>query len=52
MELFGLMWQIFAFVMVTIFEKVAYVVDDIMFSLEDYKVYDKAVKVRCFRQKI
>lgn len=50
MELFGLLWQILVFVIVKIFDKVAYVVDDIMFNLEDYEVYDKVVKVRSFKQ--
>lgn len=50
MEFFGLLWQVFAFVIMTIFEKVAYVVDDIMFNLEDYEVYDKIVRVRSFKQ--
>lgn len=50
MELLSLLWQIFAFIMMTIFEKVAYVVDDILFNLEDYEVYDKVVKVRSFKQ--
>lgn len=40
MELFGLLWQVLAFVIMAIFEKVAYVVDDIMF---------KVVKVRSFK---
>lgn len=50
MELFGLLWQVLAFVIMAIFEKVAYVVDDIMFNLEDYEVYDKIVRVRSFKQ--
>ena len=50
MEFFGLLWQIFAFVIMTIFKKMAYVVDDIMFNLEDYEVYDKVVEVRSFKQ--
>ena len=50
MELFGLLWQIFAFVILTIYEKVAYLIDDIIFNLEDYEVYDKVVKVRIFKQ--
>ena len=49
MELFGLQWQVLAFVIMAIFEKVAYVVDDIMFNLENYEVYDKVVKVRSFK---
>ena len=50
MELFGLLWQILAFVVMKIFENVAYVVDDTIFTLEDYEVYDKVVRVRSFKQ--
>lgn len=50
MGLLGLLWQIFAYIMMTIFEKVAYVVDDILFTLEDYEVYDKVFKVRSLKQ--
>lgn len=52
MELFGLLWQILAFVIMTVFEKVAYVVDDIMFNLEDYEVYYRVVRVRSFKQSL
>ena len=50
MELVGLLWQILAFVIMKMFEMVAYVVDDIMFTLEDYEVYDKVIRVRSFKQ--
>lgn len=46
MESLGLLWQMFALIMMTIFEKLADVVDDILFTLGDYGVYDKVVKVR------
>ena len=45
MEVFGLLWQIFAFIMMTIFGKVAYVADEILFTLEDYEAFEKVVKV-------
>lgn len=47
----GLLWQIFVFIIMTIFEKVAYMVDEILFTLENYGVYEKVVKVRKFFEK-
>lgn len=39
-----------AFVIVTSFEIVTKVADEIMVTLEDYEVYGKTVKVRNFQQ--
>lgn len=50
MELFGFLWQIFAFIIMIIFEKLANVADEIMFTLEDYEVYDNIFRVRSFKQ--
>lgn len=50
MELFGLFWQVFAFVIMTIFQSVANVADEVMFTLEDYEVSGKIAKVRHFQQ--
>lgn len=50
MELFGLFWQVFVFVIMTIFQSVANVADEVMFTLEDYEVSGKIAKVRHFQQ--
>lgn len=50
MEIFSLLWQIFALVVLTTFETVANVADEVMFTLEDNEIYDKIVKVRNIKQ--
>lgn len=50
MELFSLFWQAFVFVIMTIFESVANVADEVMFTIEDYEVPGKIAKVRHFQQ--
>ena len=46
MELSSLLWQFFAFAIMTSFEIVTKVADELMFTLEDNDVYGKIVKVR------
>ena len=46
MELFSLLWQLFAFVIMTTFETVANVADEVMFTLADNEVYGKIARVR------
>ena len=50
MEIFSLLWQIFALVVLTTFETAANVADEVMFTLEDNEIYDKIVKVRNIKQ--
>lgn len=50
MGLFGLLLQIFAFAIMTIFIKLAAVANETMFTIEDYEVYDKIFKVRSFKR--
>lgn len=49
MESFSLLWQVVAFMIMTSFEVVVRVVDEVVFTLEDNEVYDKIVKVRYFQ---
>lgn len=50
MGISGLLLQIFAFAILSIFRKLAVVANDITFTLEDYEVYDKIFKVRSFKR--
>lgn len=50
MEFFGLLLQIFAFAIMTDFDKLANVPNEIMFTIEDYEVYEKIVRVRSFKR--
>lgn len=50
MEIFSLLWQIFALVVLTTFDTVANVADEVMFTLEDNEIHDKIVKVRNIKQ--
>lgn len=49
MELFSFLWQVIVLVIMTSFEIVTNVADEVMFTLEDYEVYGKTVKVRNFQ---
>lgn len=46
MEFFNLLWNIFAFVIMTTFEIVANAANEVMFTLENKDVYGKIAKVR------
>lgn len=50
MEFFNLLWNLFAFVIMTTYELVANVADEVMFTLEDKDVYGKIAKVRKLSQ--
>ncbi|MCJ1346587.1 hypothetical protein MMC31_004805 [Peltigera leucophlebia] len=45
MESFGFLWQIFAFITMTIFGKLANVADEVLFLIEDYEVYGNTAKL-------
>lgn len=49
MELLSLVWQVIAFTIMTSFEMVTKIADEVMFTFEDYEVYGKTVKVRYFQ---
>lgn len=49
MEFLSLLWQVFAFMIMTSFEILVRVVDEVMFTFEDNEVYSKIVKVRYFQ---
>lgn len=49
MEFFSLLWQVFAFMIMTSFDVMVKVVDEVVFTFEDIEVYGKIVKVRYFR---
>ena len=46
----GLLLQIFAFAIMAILKKLADVATEIMFTIEDYEVYGKIVRVRSFKR--
>lgn len=46
----GLLLQILAFAIVAILKKLADVASEIMFTIEEYEVYGKIVKVRSFKR--
>lgn len=48
MAFFNLLWQIIAVAVMNIFEQVLNAADWIMFTIEDYEIYDNIVKVRSF----
>lgn len=48
MAFFNLLWQIIAVAVMNIFEQVLNGADWIMFTIEDYEIYDNIVKVRSF----
>lgn len=48
MAFFNLLWQIIAVAVMNIFEQVLTAADWIMFTIEDYEIYDNIVKVRSF----
>lgn len=49
MGLFGLLLQIFPVAIMAIFTKLADVANEMMFTVEDYEVYGKIVRVRSFK---
>lgn len=50
-EFLSLLWRIVAFVIMTMFEKLANVADEILWTIDDYKIYKKnIVKVKRFKQ--
>lgn len=48
MAFFNLLWQIIAVAVMNTFEQVLNAADWIMFTIEDYEIYDNIVKVRSF----
>lgn len=45
-EFLGLLWQIVAFVIMTMFEKLANVADEILWTIDDYKKYRQGEKIQ------
>lgn len=50
MEYFNLLYQILAFAIMSTIEKLLSVASEVMWTIEDYEVFENVAKVRNFRK--